>query len=122
MSEPTVMMPKPPSWISTRMTASPKPVQYTGVSTTINPVTQVADVAVKNAVSSPAPPGPLAETGSSSSAVPMPIAAANPTTTNWAGWRSRKRRGDSSVTPTTRVSTPSPDPLRSRRPGVGGGR
>ena len=41
------MIPSPPDWIRTRITAWPKLLQYVGVSTTIRPVTQIAEVAVK---------------------------------------------------------------------------
>ncbi len=42
-------MPNPPSCMRQRITAWPKPVKYVPVSTRINPVTQVADVAVNSA-------------------------------------------------------------------------
>ena len=58
-SDARVMMPKPPTWISARMTTWPKPDQYTGVSTTISPVTHTALVAVNSAVTSGSRARPL---------------------------------------------------------------
>ncbi len=83
------MIPNPPTWISARMTAWPNPVQYTGVSTMISPVTHTADVAVNRASTMLAPPGPVRAIGSSSSSVPTATATANPATTYCAGCRSR---------------------------------
>ena len=40
------MIPKPPIWIKPRITTWPKCVQYVGVSATISPVTQIAEVDV----------------------------------------------------------------------------
>ena len=57
-SDARVMMPNPPTWIRPRMTACPNPVQYVGVSTTVNPVTHTALVEVNNASTKLAPPGP----------------------------------------------------------------
>ena len=48
-----VMKPRPPSWMSRRMTVWPKPVQYVAVSTRTRPVTQEALTAVKSAVTKP---------------------------------------------------------------------
>ena len=48
-----VMKPRPPSWMSRRITAWPKPVQYVAVSTRTRPVTQEALTAVKSAVTKP---------------------------------------------------------------------
>ena len=45
----TVTTPIPPIWIRVRITSCPKSVQPVAVSRTISPVTQVAEVAVKNA-------------------------------------------------------------------------
>ena len=50
------MTPRPPIWMSTRITASPKPDQNTGVSVTISPVTHTADVAVNRACMRPRRP------------------------------------------------------------------
>jgi hypothetical protein len=86
------MIPKPPSWMSTRMVPSPKPDQYVGVSTTTRPVTHAADVAVKTAVRNGAPPGALVATGSRSASVPRAMMPTKPATTYWAGWRSRSVR------------------------------
>jgi hypothetical protein len=74
-SDASVMIPKPPTWISSRMTACPNPLQYVGVSTVTNPVTHTALVAVKSAVTSGAPSGPIRDTGSISSSVPTMTAA-----------------------------------------------
>jgi hypothetical protein len=49
--------------------------QYTGVSTTIRPVTHTAEVAVNRAVRKGALPGPSWESGSMSRRVPNAIAA-----------------------------------------------
>jgi hypothetical protein len=65
-----------------RMTDSPNVLQYPGVSTTMSPVTQTADVEVKTAVRKSVPPGPSVATGSISSAPPTRMATANPTTTS----------------------------------------
>jgi hypothetical protein len=45
----TVMYPSPPTWIKARITPWPKGDQKWGVSTTIRPVTQTAEVAVNRA-------------------------------------------------------------------------
>jgi hypothetical protein len=80
------MIPKPPSWIRPRMLACPNPDQYVGVSTTVNPVTQTAEVAVNSAVRKGAEaPLPAREIGSHSSSVPIAIASANATATSRAG-------------------------------------
>ena len=44
-----IMMPRPPIWMSIMMTNHPQPVKWTAVSTTMRPVTQTAEVAVKSA-------------------------------------------------------------------------
>ncbi len=82
-----VMIPKPPTWISPRMTTSPKPDQYVGVSTTVRPVTQTALVAVKTATRSGACPPSARDTGSMSRTVPTATARAKAATTTWAGCR-----------------------------------
>ena len=74
------------------MTTWPKPLQNTGVSTVISPVTQTADVAVNSASSRLAPPPPALATGSNSSPVPTATAAAKPSTITWAGWRGANAR------------------------------
>ena len=50
----TVIKPRPPSWIISRMTSCPNRDHWTQVSTRIRPVTQVEEVAVKRAVKKPA--------------------------------------------------------------------
>ena len=45
-----VTIPRPPNWISARITPCPKGVQKVPVSTTIKPVTQEAEVAVNRVV------------------------------------------------------------------------
>ena len=57
-NEANVITPKPPTWMSTRITTCPNPVQYVGVSTTMCPVTQSAETAVKRASMNVAPPVP----------------------------------------------------------------
>ena len=79
-SEARVMMPKPPTWIIAAMATWPKPDQYTGVSTTISPVTHTALVAVNKAVSSGAEPGPSRAIGSINRPVPTATATANAAT------------------------------------------
>ena len=79
------MIPNPPTWISARITTCPKPLQYTGVSTMIKPVTHTAEVAVNNASATPELPAPEVAAGVSRSRVPTATAAANPLTTNCAG-------------------------------------
>ena len=82
---PKDMTPNPPIWIRAMITTLPKPLQYTGVSTVISPVTQTDDVDVNRASRKGAPSGPFRETGSMSSTVPTATAAANPSTITWAG-------------------------------------
>ena len=48
-----VMKPRPPSWMSTRITTCPKPDQYVAVSTSTRPVTHDALTEVKSAVTRP---------------------------------------------------------------------
>lgn len=86
-SDAAVMIPRPPSWISPRTTASPKPDQYVGVSTTTRPVTHTALVAVNRATMKGALSPPAREIGRRSRSVPRAIAAANPTTTALEGCR-----------------------------------
>ena len=81
------MIPKPPTWISSRMTTWPKPLQYVAVSTVIRPVTQTALVAVNSAVTSGAPSSPARDTGSISSSVPTTTAVPKARTITWAGCR-----------------------------------
>ena len=94
ITEANVMMPKPPTWIRARMMTWPNGVQYVAVSTTVSPVTQTADVAVKAAIRNGVPPGPGVEIGIMSSTVPTRMAPANPATTTCAGCsRARGTRG-----------------------------
>jgi hypothetical protein len=44
-----VMYPRPPAWISSMITTWPKKEKWTGVSSTIKPVTHTAEVDVKRA-------------------------------------------------------------------------
>ena len=67
------------------MTACPKVDQYSAVSRTTSPVTQVAEVAVNRASRNGAPPGPLVEKGSISSTVPTVISERKPKIMIWAG-------------------------------------
>jgi hypothetical protein len=59
--------------------------QYTGVSTTISPVTHTAEVDVNIAVRTDALPGPTVATGSNSRPAPTRIANENATATSCAG-------------------------------------
>lgn len=85
------MMPKPPSWISARITTLPKGLQKTAVSTTTSPVTQTAEVAVNRASIGGVQVPSLDEIGSMSSSVPAMITAPNPAAMTWAGARLRRR-------------------------------
>src|SRR5690606_2932463 len=87
-------------WISPRITSSPNVDQYSGVSTTISPVTHNAEIDVNSAVTNPvaspdsldagrassASPDSL-DAGRASSTVPPAAASAKPTTTMRAGCR-----------------------------------
>ena len=78
MATAMVTTPMPPIWMRIRMTACPNQDQYSAVSCTTSPVTQVADVAVNSASRKVAPPEPLVDTGSISSAVPTAISSRKP--------------------------------------------
>ncbi len=69
------MMPKPPTWISARITPSPNPLQYVPVSTTTRPVTHTAEVEVNRAVTNPVAPPSSEDTGSMSRNAPSRITA-----------------------------------------------
>ena len=72
------MIPNPPIWIRPRITPCPKPDQYTGVSTTTNPVRLTAEVDVNSACRNPVSlPGTVAA-GSVSTPAPIAMASANP--------------------------------------------
>ncbi len=74
------MNPKPPTWMSDRITTVPNGLQWVAVSTTTRPVTHTAEVAVNRAVTmSVVMPG-AAEIGSSSRIVPIATRTANPET------------------------------------------
>jgi len=78
------MTPNPPTWIRTIITRCPKVVQWVAVSTTTNPVIQVAEVAVKSAVIKSTCPSRTAQ-GVERSRVPIRIRAAKLTTNNRGG-------------------------------------
>ena len=84
-TDPIVMIPNPPTWINSRMTSSPNSENRL-MSVDARPVTVAADVDVKSASSSPMWPGPSAEIGSQSSAVPRAMNATNAPTTSCAGF------------------------------------
>jgi hypothetical protein len=65
------MYPRPPTWIKSRIIKCPKEVKSTGVSLTISPVTQTADVAVN--IASIKRSSPLCENGSERRAAPKKI-------------------------------------------------
>ncbi len=67
-----VMIPRPPNWISSRMTDWPTRV-YWAVSTVIRPVTQTAEVAVNRASSGESRPSPFQQHGSQSMSAPARI-------------------------------------------------
>ncbi len=52
----SVMIPRPPAWISTRRIACPNGVNAVRVSTTVSPVTQEALAEVKRASTAVSPP------------------------------------------------------------------
>ena len=70
-----VMMPSPPIWMSARMTIWPNGLKWVPVSTTVNPVTQVALVAV-NSASTKDNDFPTEAGGSISNNAPIRIAPA----------------------------------------------
>jgi len=80
------MNPKPPIWIKNKMTTSPKTENVSPVSTTINPVTQVADVAVNNAFKNESPFPSSVERGIVKRKVPMIIISAKPSTRIFGGF------------------------------------
>ena len=84
-SEARVRVPRPPTKMPTRMTSWPKKDQCTAVDTTVRPVTQTADTAVKSAwcrgVTSPV----AEDTGSDSKAVKTRITTANAVSARRAG-------------------------------------
>ena len=84
-TDPIVMMPKPPIWISIMMTNSPNS-ENREMSVEPRPVTVAADVDVKSASSNPMWPGPSAEIGNHSNAVPNRMNAVNAPTTSCAGF------------------------------------
>ncbi len=72
------MKPSPPICIRSSITARPNPDQYMPVSTVISPVTQVALVAVKNAVFGGVNSPSADETGSMSKRAPAVITRKKP--------------------------------------------
>ena len=86
----TDMNPRPPSWMSSRMTTWPNSVHAVRVSTRIRPVTQVADVAGNSAVISPQLSPDTEAMGSISSRVPHRITAAKEMVTIWVARRTRR--------------------------------
>jgi hypothetical protein len=86
-SVPSAWMPKPPTWISSRIVACPSGVQYVAVSTTASPVTQLALVAVNSATFRGVSPPPARIPGSMSRAVPRVMSTRNETVTVRAGGR-----------------------------------
>ena len=66
----TVIKPRPPNWMRSKITACPKKDHVWQVSTMTSPVTQVAEVAVNNAVKSPTLSPLRVEMGRLSSSVP----------------------------------------------------
>lgn len=70
--------PRPPICIKMMITTCPNADQYVAVSTTTSPVTQIAEVAVKNEFIKPAHSPLFVENGSNKSIVPSAIAKANP--------------------------------------------
>ncbi len=81
-----VINPKPPIWIKNKRTTSPKVEKVSPVSTTINPVTQVADVAVNKASKKGKPFPSSVENGIVKRNVPMAIMRAKPNTRTFGGF------------------------------------
>ena len=79
-----VIKPNPPICIRTRMTSCPNNVKYEPVSTTMRPVTHVAEVAV-NKASTMLMWLPTVASGSRRSPVPIKITKMKLATNNWAG-------------------------------------
>ena len=72
------MIPKPPTWMRSKITACPNPDQYVPVSTVARPVTQTAEVAVNSASSNGALSPVALDQGNISRPVPTAIAPAKP--------------------------------------------
>ena len=70
--------PSPPMVISAKITACPKVAQYSGVLTSVCPVTVTADMEVKNAVSTAVNCPELAEMGSARSPAPTAVSSTYP--------------------------------------------
>ena len=82
---PMEVMPKPPIWISTAITACPTGVKVSAVSTVSRPVTQTALVAENRASTGcTVMPGRM-ENGMSNKSVPSKMVEANPRAINLAG-------------------------------------
>ncbi len=80
-----VMIPSPPNWNRTRITAWPNGVKYVAVSWTIRPVTQTPDVAVKRASTREIWPDFVLK-GRRRRKVPPNMATIKLIARNWAGW------------------------------------
>ena len=87
----TVIKPRPPSWIISRITAWPKRDQVVAVSTVTSPVTQVAEVAVKKALNSPALSPDRVAMGRLSSRVPTRMMTAKELATSLVALSRRSR-------------------------------
>ena len=85
-------MPRPPSWVITRIRSWPRNVQCVAVSTDASPVVVTADAAVKNASTGVVVRPGADMPGRSSSTVPAAIAPVKPITTTCAGCRRNRRR------------------------------
>ena len=80
-----VIIPNPPHCRRIRITNCPKVEKSFPVSSTINPVTQVAEVAVKRALIKPIPFAVLEAEGRLRRIVPIVITTKNPNTNTWDG-------------------------------------
>ena len=78
-------MPRPPSWIKIKIIIWPKAVKYVPVSTTVRPVTAVADVIVNRASINLIPLPPAVAAGSINKIVPTNMAAMYEYASVWAG-------------------------------------
>nr|WP_257908165.1 hypothetical protein [Janibacter limosus] len=88
----TDMIPRPPTRIIPRMTSSPKVDQWPPVSTVTSPVTQVAEVAVKSAVSGSVASRDCEAKGVISTSVPSRMVLANLSMTVRDGFATRRLR------------------------------
>ncbi len=117
MLAPTVKL-RPPPCISTRITPSPNPFQWSAVSTVTSPVTQVAETAVKRASTGGVAAPSTVATGSASRRDPVAIRRPKAIRNRWAWTRALgtcrgRAAGRSRIT--RLVPAPAPARIRSAR-------